>query len=290
MYNPFTEIESDDDDKSLIGNVLQGDRKSLEKLILRNQGWIYNIAFKMVMDHDDASDITQEILIKFITGLSTYDPEKGAFRTWLYRIVANHVLTMKKKKFETRIHDFDTYTGLIEKLPDNRTFSHPDAGVLEEELKTGCLMGMLMCLNRRDRLVFLLGAVFNVNDVTGAEVMDITRENFRKILSRAREKLYSHMNGFCGVANPENRCRCSCKTKAFYDMGMLDPANTRYYKPDRKKVRDMLNRKLRHFDESFYGPFLDIFIDQPFYKSPDMVQWLRDMLRHDEFRGIFDIH
>jgi len=290
MYNPFTEDETGDDDAALIREILEGNRKSLEKLILRHQGWIYNIAFKMVMDHDDASDITQEILIKFITSLSTYDSAKGAFRTWLYRIVTNHVLTMKKKKFEKRIYDFDTYLALIEKLPDNRSFAHPEAGVLEEELKTGCMMGMLMCLSRRDRLVFLLGAVFNVSDYIGAEIMDISRDNFRKILSRSRKKVYSHMNGFCGVINPENPCRCSNKTKTFYSLGMLDPHNTRYYKPGRIKVRDILNSKIEQFDKSFYGPFIDTFREQPFYDSPDMVNWLQDMLRHEEFRGIFEIH
>ena len=210
----------------------------------------------MVMDHDDASDITQEILIKFITSLSAYDPEKGAFRTWLYRIVANHILTMKKRKFERRIHDFDPYVTLIENLPDNRSFTHPDAGILEEELKTGCMMGMLICLERSDRLVFLLGAVFGVKDVMGAEIMGITRENFRKVLSRAREKVYSYMNGVCGVVNPENSCRCSHKTKAFYDMKMLDARFTRFHKPNGKKVRDMVGSRIEKFDESFYGPFM----------------------------------
>jgi DNA-directed RNA polymerase specialized sigma24 family protein len=77
MYNPFTENDNGNDDATLIMEILEGNRKALENLILRHQGWIYNIAFKMVMDHDDASDITQEILIKFITSLSTYDSGKG---------------------------------------------------------------------------------------------------------------------------------------------------------------------------------------------------------------------
>lgn len=53
----------------------------------------------MIMDHEDTRNITQEILIEITTKLSTYLPEKAAFRTWLYRIVVNHVLNMKKKNF-----------------------------------------------------------------------------------------------------------------------------------------------------------------------------------------------
>ena len=290
MYNPFSEKENESNDILLIEESLQGNSIALEELIRRHQDWIYNIAFKMVMDHDDAADITQEILIKFITSLSTYDSSKSAFRTWLYRITANHILSMKKKKFEIRINDFERYTFLLDKVPDNRSFSHPDSAVLENELKTGCMMGMIMCLNRRDRLVFLLGAVFNVTDVTGAEIMDISRENFRKILSRSREKVYSYMNGICGHVNPENKCRCSLKSKTFFELGMLDPESPRYTRPDNKKVRDIIETRLEKFEESFYTPFLDLFKEQPFYDSPDMVTWFRDVMKKDEFHGIFNTH
>ena len=80
MHNPFIEkIERKEDDLSLIHSSLEGNQEALERLVLRHQAWIYNIAFKMVMDHDDASDITQEILIKIITNLSSYDHQKGLF-------------------------------------------------------------------------------------------------------------------------------------------------------------------------------------------------------------------
>jgi|GEM_PF-5067925 len=54
----------------------------------------------MVLDPYDAEDVTQEILIKMITKLPAYDSGKAAFRTWLYRIVVNRVINMKKKKYE----------------------------------------------------------------------------------------------------------------------------------------------------------------------------------------------
>ena len=290
MNNPFDEKNTGEDEIFLIRESVRGERVSLEKLVLRHQAWIYNIAFKMVMDHDDASDITQEILVKMITGLATYNPEKAQFRTWLYRIAVNHIINMKKKKFEVRIYDFDRYVSLIEKLPDNRSFAGPDAELLAEELKVGCMMGMVMCLNRRERLVFILGGIFRVTDTVGSELMDISRDNFRKILSRSSEKVYSHMNGVCGHINPENKCRCSLKTKAFADMGMLSPANLRYHKPGNDRVRDVISSRFEEFDRSWYGPFIDQFRDQPFYNSPDMVHWLKGMLGCEEFRDLFEVH
>lgn len=97
MLNPLSQNTGNDNpDAILIQHALDGNRKSLEQLVADHQPWIYNIAFKMIMDHDDAADITQEILIKIITNLASYNPDRGNFRTWAYRIVVNHVLNMKK--------------------------------------------------------------------------------------------------------------------------------------------------------------------------------------------------
>ena len=291
MFNPFAEkIDGKEAESDLIVAALQGSRDDLERLILRHQAWIYNIAFKMVMDHDDANDITQEILIKMITRLASYDPQKGSFRTWLYRIVANHVLDMKKRKFETRISDFDTYVSLIEKLPDNREFSHPEEKILTEELKTGCMMGMLMCLNRNERLAFLIGAVFAVTDAVGAELLDVSSTNFRKLLSRSRHKVHSYMNGVCSHVNKSNPCRCENKMKTFLDLGMLQPGKKRFCRPGGRQVKDVIIERLDVFDSSYYSPFLELFRQQPFYDPPDMTTWLRNTIMKEEFKQLFNIH
>lgn len=82
MFNPFVkDINRDNEDGELIGQVLNGNQESLEQLILRHQAWIYNIAFRMVLVAEDAEDITQEILIKMMTKLSSYNPTKASFHT-----------------------------------------------------------------------------------------------------------------------------------------------------------------------------------------------------------------
>src|SRR5436853_5774288 len=109
MFNPFTEIaEGDSGDADLVEQAKNGDRSALEKLVLRHQAWIYNIAVRMVFEPHDAEDITQEVLVKVITKLSTFKGE-CKFRTWLYRIAANHVLNMKRRTAETRVTTFAAY-------------------------------------------------------------------------------------------------------------------------------------------------------------------------------------
>jgi len=290
MLNPLSQNTGNDNpDAILIQHALDGNRKSLEQLVADHQPWIYNIAFKMIMDHDDAADITQEILIKIITNLASYNPDRGNFRTWAYRIVVNHVLNMKKRKFETRIYDFDRYIAAIENFPDDSSFTHPDAGLLAEEVKTGCMMGMLLCLKRTERIAFLLGAVFAVSDAVGSELMDISRENFRQLLSRSRRKVFNYMNGTCGHMNPANKCRCSHKVKSFLDLGMLDSAILRYHRPNSRMVKDMLGSRLERFHLSYYEPFLALFREQPFYDPPDVTSWLDDILRQEDLKAIFNL-
>src|SRR5690349_23351571 len=109
MVNPFAEVvENDVDDVHLVEQAKKGSRDALEKLVLRHQAWIYNIAVRMVFHPQDAEEVTQEVLVKVITKLSTFKGESN-FRTWLYRIVANHVLNMKRRSAETLELSFAKY-------------------------------------------------------------------------------------------------------------------------------------------------------------------------------------
>lgn len=83
MSNPFIEVaEGDSTDSELVEQAKNGNRAALESLILRHQAWIYNIAVRMVFQPLDAEEVTQEVLVKVITKLSTFKGE-NKFRTCL---------------------------------------------------------------------------------------------------------------------------------------------------------------------------------------------------------------
>src|ERR1043166_7724588 len=99
--NPFADhAPTDLEDRVLVTRARSGNRAALEALVQRHQGWIYNIAVRMLSHPQDAEDATQEILIKAVTQLSSFEG-RSSFRTWLYRIVVNHVLNMKRARAET---------------------------------------------------------------------------------------------------------------------------------------------------------------------------------------------
>jgi len=60
VFNPFTEIIVDGgNDADLVEQAKSGNRDALEKLILRHQAWVYNIAVRMVFRPQDAEEVTQ---------------------------------------------------------------------------------------------------------------------------------------------------------------------------------------------------------------------------------------
>lgn len=289
MFNPFTEVaEGGSVDSELVEQAKNGDRPALEKLILRHQAWVYNIAVRMVFRPQDAEEVTQEVLVKAITKLSTFKGE-STFRTWLYRIAANHVLNMKRRWAETRTTTFADYGVLIEStpdldLPDPKTVP-VEVPLLVAEAKNGCTMGMLLCLDRKQRLIFTLGAIFGLSDAVGAEVLEITPDNFRQCLARARRDLHSFMNHQCGLVNKNNPCRCPKKTRGFIEAGHVDPRNLMFSPQHVERVRDVVPETVQEIEDVVERQHAAIYRDHPFLQPPDQVNWLRQMLKNEDLRG-----
>jgi RNA polymerase sigma factor (sigma-70 family) len=282
MFNPFTEkSESEMSDAELVEQAKIGDRAALEKLVLRHQAWIYNIAVRMVFQPQDAEEVTQEVLVKVITNLSTFRGE-SKFRTWLYRIAANHVLNMKRRSAETKVTTFADYGAAINRTPDldlpDRKSVPVDLPVLVEEAKNGCTMGMLLCLDRKQRLIFTLGEILGATDAVGAEVLEMTAENFRQCLARARRDLHSFMNNQCGLVNKSNPCRCPKKTRGFIEDGHVDPKHLLFVPDHVERVRAIAGETVREIEDVVERQHADIFRDHPFLKPADQTDWLRRML------------
>jgi len=282
---PFIDKEEEYNEREVISQALSGNLDSLEDLISLHQAWIFNIALRMVCNHDDAKDITQEILIKIITKLSTYDARKSSFRTWLYRIVVNHIINMKKSKNERMIRSFDAYFDM-DLVPDERPDAYPEYTILIEESKISCFLGSLLCFSRKERLVFIFGAIFNVSDSVGSELLGITKANFRKILSRGRKKLHHYLNNNCELFSDANPCHCGLKLKGHINMGWINPNRIVFHRGKTQKVRDIIHDRLDEFSNSYYSEFTRLFREHPFYEPP-LRDWLKDLLSNDSFKDLF---
>ena len=286
MHNPFIEVVDESTDSELIEQATNGSREALEKLILRHQAWIYNIAVRMVFHTQDAEEVTQEVLVKAITRLSTFKGE-SLFRTWLYRITANHVLNMKRRRGEPEAQTFSGYADALNdtpdlELPDPKNVP-VDVPLLVEEAKISCTTGMLLCLDRKQRLIFTLGEIFGASDAVGSEILEMSADNFRQGLSRARRDLYQFMHGQCGLVNPTNPCRCAKKTRGFIEAGHVDPDHLQFVPAHLRRITEAAEGVVRTIEKTLDEQSAAIFREQPFLEPKDQIGWLRQLLDNGKF-------
>ncbi|MCP4900431.1 MAG: RNA polymerase sigma factor [bacterium] len=290
---PFAETTSEGmTDAELVTGAVAGDSLSLENLVLKHQAWIYNVALRMVGDPHDAEDVTQEILSKMVTHLSTFEG-RSKFRTWLYRIVTNHVLNMKKRPREFN-RTFSVYGEAIDRspdidLPDSKALP-VDADLLVEETKHLCLAGMLLCLSRDQRLVFILGGIFCLSDAIGSEILEISKPAYRKRLSRARGRLRHFMEERCSLVREGNSCSCSKKTAGLISLGEIKPTKLRFARGDARTIKEIAPRKLISFRSFWDTRCTPLFRDQPFYEPSDFVEALRGITEKTDFKDLFELN
>ena len=277
---------ADLEDRDLVARARSGGREALEQLVRRHQTWIYNIAVRMLAHPADAEDATQEILIKAVTRLVSFEG-RSTFRTWLYRLAVNHVLNMKRGRLEPEVMTFSCYGHGLDATPDldlpDETSVPVDVRLLVDEARISCTSGMLLCLDRGQRLVYILGEIFAVSDAVGAELLETSRDNFRQRLARARRDLHSFMNDKCGLVNQANPCRCAKKTRGFIQAGHVDPQSLLFARTRVQQVREVVPRAheaLMSLDERCAKTYRE----HPFHESPDFVQALRRLVASPDFQ------
>jgi RNA polymerase sigma factor (sigma-70 family) len=283
--------DGDATDRGLLRAALEGSRDALDELVRRHQSSIYGIAVHMLWDPRDAEDVTQEILIKIVTGLSSYRGA-SAFRTWAYRIAVNQVLNCKRSRAEEVITSFEVLAGGTEDLaamdPPDELVRDAEKRLLDEETRLACLSGMLLCLDRAQRLTFILGETLEVSDSVGSEILGITRQNFRQRLARARQQLYGFMRGQCGLADPANPCRCARKTQKAIRAGFVDPKNLKFVASHVARVEASAQVR-SHALEHASASYAHLFRGQNRREPPDLAAKLREILSDHRFRGALDL-
>ena len=75
----------------------KGSRTAADHLIRAHYDEIYRFVYRQTGHKEDAMDLTQSIFLAMLRALPTYRAERGAFRTWLYRIAANKVIDARRR-------------------------------------------------------------------------------------------------------------------------------------------------------------------------------------------------
>jgi len=160
----------------LVARCLEGDASSFEPIVRRYQRVLYNVAFRMVGNREDARDVVQGALVKAWENLATFDP-RYRFFSWIYRIVVNESLNARSRRAPTSALDPDL----------------PASGGPEESARSGeraaCLQSALLRLSPDDRNVLVLRHFAELSYAEIAEALGLSDKTVKSRLHEARLRL-----------------------------------------------------------------------------------------------------
>ena len=262
-----------------VARAKEGDRAALDHVVSTIQGDINRLAVRFLWHPADAEDAAQEILIRVITSLSSFRGD-SRFRTWTYRVACNALLSMKHQRMESRAMSFDQFSDDLAQGLSEESEHAPTAenAMLLEEVKVGCTLAMLLCLDREHRLAYILGEIMELDHNEAVAVLDIPTATYRKRLSRARAGIQSLMMSRCGLVNLANDCRCRKRVRVASSAGRIDPSHLLFASSREQAERfPMVIREIRRLDEGRRAAAL--YRSHPNSdSSPALTAWLRHFL------------
>ena len=162
-------------DHALIEKCRRGDGKALEELVGLYEKPIYNAAYRILGNPDDAADATQVVFMKAIEHLDQYDP-KYKFFSWIYRIAVNEAINqLKRGRFQQPLDDSEVATT---RGPEATV----EAGDLSREIQAG-----LMGLTEDYRTVVVLRHFSECSYREISEILQIPEKTVKSRLYSARQ-------------------------------------------------------------------------------------------------------
>lgn len=165
------------EDLKLVRESRQGSRESFERLLIRYEKPIFNAAYRVLHDYEDAKDVTQNVFLKAFENLEHFDP-KHRFFSWIYRIALNESINLCKsrRRFEaaedTRVEERNTPENLL---------SRTELG--------GVVQAALMSIGFEYRVVIVLRHFNDCSYQEISEILEIPEKTVKSRLFTARTLL-----------------------------------------------------------------------------------------------------
>lgn len=166
---------NDEHEETLVRDCRKGDRRALDRLVRRFERPVYNAAFRMLGNPDDAADVTQTTFLKLFGSLDQYKPQFRLF-SWIYRIAVNEAIDQinRRKPREP-----------LGELPDIDT---SEDSAVRDELRRE-IQAVLMELQEDHRVVIVLRYFSDCSYHEMSEILQLPDKTVKSRLYTARQQL-----------------------------------------------------------------------------------------------------
>ncbi len=191
-----------DDDRSLVEQAKTGDFAAMESLLLKYERQVFGVARRIVQQHQDAEEVTQQTFLSVIEHLGEFR-EESQFRTWLLHIATNHAVALLRKRAVRAGPSLDDggiddgydgiphpeYIAVWRETPEEIAMRHETRQHVDEALAT---------LNEKYRVVFALRDIEELSTRETAKILGLSQEAVKVRLLRARLMLRERLTRVFG--------------------------------------------------------------------------------------------
>lgn len=172
-----------DRDDELLRLIALSDETAFRQLVERHVDRAYALALRILRNAADAEDVVQDTLLKIWTHRGSWETGRAKFTTWLYRVVTNRCLDMRRRP---QTEGMENLPEIIDEQPDALTALHRHEvnDLLTRE------MGRLP---DQQRVALILSYYDDFSNAQIAEIMETTVSAVEALLKRGRQHLRKHL-------------------------------------------------------------------------------------------------
>lgn len=184
------------EEQALVDLAKKGDKKALGILVNNYSSRVYNLALRIVRNKEEAEDVLQDTFLTMVAKIHTFDG-RSSFFTWLYRIATNSALMLLRKKKIRRANfkenDYDPEQNELSNLVD--WTQDPTINVYNDEVRSK-IDEAINALKEKYKTVFVLRDIEGLSTRETGEILDISEENVKIRLLRARQFLRGYLSEY----------------------------------------------------------------------------------------------
>lgn len=177
-------------DEDLVTRSKNGDIDAFEELVTRYERKIYTVAYRLMGNCDDASDLTQEAFLRAFQAIKSFRGE-ASFLTWMCRITTNVCRDELRKRYRVQIESLDETITLNDGEIAKQVASNDPgpADLYERKELQDKIQGMINTLSPEFRLALILRDIQGLTYEEIAQQLDCSLGTVKSRINRARKYL-----------------------------------------------------------------------------------------------------
>ena len=182
---PPREMTAESSDDGLLARVAEGDRRAYAQLMDRHIDRAFGLARRVLGNKSDAEDVVQDAFLKVWQKAGQWQPGRAQFSTWLYRVVVNRCLDLKRKPVNAALDN-------VAEQSDDRPDAYED---IEARQRQARIAAAVAELPERQRTAVALSYTAGLSNAQAAETTEISVKAFESLLVRAKRELRERLAG-----------------------------------------------------------------------------------------------